>query len=186
MAGRLRPASRATTPSSPITVPVTIRRRDDSWSSDRWSARAATGGMRMARRAGLMADTTVTPTPTARATITVRDSKARDPVGSVIPNPLRSSSSPTAASTPSPRPTSEASTPRMRASSSTERKSWRRLAPTMRSRASSRVRWPTMIEKVLKMVKPPTNREMKAKISRAVEKKDSAWLMSLVCSAATV
>ena len=58
----------------------------------------------------------------------------------------------------------------MAASISTERKTWRRLAPTIRSRASSRVRWPTMIEKVLKMVKPPTNREMKAKTNSAVEK----------------
>ena len=74
----------------------------------------------------------------------------------------------------------------MAASTSTERNTWRRLAPTMRSRASSRVRWPTMIEKVLKMVKPPTNRAMKAKTSRAVEKNDSAWLMVLVCSSATV
>ena len=74
----------------------------------------------------------------------------------------------------------------MPASRSTERNTCRRLAPTIRSSASSRVRWPTMIEKVLKMVNPPTNREMKAKTSRAVEKNDSAWLMALVCSSATV
>ena len=74
----------------------------------------------------------------------------------------------------------------MAASTSTDRNTWRRLAPTIRSRASSRVRWPTMIEKVLKMVKPPTNSEMKAKTSSAVEKKDSAWLIELVCSLATV
>ena len=50
-------------PSTAMTDPMTIRRRDDSAWSPRWSARAATGGMRTARRAGLMADTTVTPTP---------------------------------------------------------------------------------------------------------------------------
>ncbi len=43
-----------------------------------------------------------------------------------------------------------------------------------------------MMEKVLKMVNPPTNREMKAKTSSAVEKNESAWLMLLVCSLATV
>ena len=45
----------------------------------------------------------------------------------------------------------------------------------MRSNASSRVRWPTMIENVLKIVNAPTNSEMKAKTSSAVEKNDSAW-----------
>ena len=62
----------------------------------------------------------------------------------------------------------------MNASARTERNTCRRLAPTMRSKASSRVRWPTVIEKVLKIVNPPTNREMKAKTKSAVEKKDRA------------
>ena len=44
-----------------------------------------------------------------------------------------------------------------------------------------------MIEKVLKIVKPPTKRAMNANTSRAVEKKPrKAWLMSLTCSLATV
>ena len=43
-----------------------------------------------------------------------------------------------------------------------------------------------MIEKVLKIVKPPTNRAMKAKISRAVEKNPRALLMVDACSSATV
>ena len=73
---------------------------------------------------------------------------------------------PTAPSTPSPRPTSEATRPTRAASSRTERNTWRRLAPTIRSRASSLVRWPTRMEKVLKMVKPPTNREMKANTNK--------------------
>jgi hypothetical protein len=34
-----------------------------------------------------------------------------------------------------------------------------------------------VIEKVLKMVKPPTNRAMRAKTTSAVEKTDRAWLM---------
>ena len=39
--------------------------------------------------------------------------------------------------------------PTIAASVSTERSTCPRLAPTTRSRASSRVRWPTMIENVL-------------------------------------
>ena len=135
------------------------------------------GAMRTARRAGLMADTTVTPTPTTSAATTVRAWNTRPLDGRVIPNPLSSACSPTAARTPSPRPISEATSPTMAASASTDRNTWRRLAPSTRSRASSRVRWPTMIEKVLKMVKPPTNSAMKAKISSAVEKNPRAWLM---------
>ena len=77
--------------------------------------------MRTARRAGLMADTSVTPTPTTRHTITVRASKTREPVGSVTPNPLSSFSRPSAASTPSPRPTSDDTSPTIAASPSTER-----------------------------------------------------------------
>ena len=77
---------------------------------------------------------------------------------------------------------SEEITPTMAASPSTERNTWRRLAPTTRSRASSRVRCPTVMEKVLKIVKAPTNSEMKANTSKAVEKNERAWLMELVCS----
>ena len=63
----------------------------------------------------------------------------------------------------------------------TDWKTWRRLAPTIRSSASSRVRWPTMIEKVLKMVKPPTKRAMKPKMSSAVESGASDWSLDLTC-----
>ena len=185
MAGFFRPMASAAIPRTAMTVPTAIRRRDDSSRSPWWSTMAATGGMRTARRAGLMADTTVTPMPTTRATITVRVSKTRGPVGRVTPKPFSSDSSPTADRTPSPRPTSEATSPSRPASRSTERNTWRRLAPTIRNSASSRVRCPTRIEKVLKMVNPPTKREMKAKTSRAVEKKPRAWLMELVCSLAT-
>ena len=130
--------------------------------------------MRTARRAGLMAATTVTPTPTTRQTTTVRASKTSGPDGRVTPKPLSSASSPMAASTPSPRPISDDTSPTMAASPSTDRNTCRRLAPTMRSSASSRVRWPTMIENVFKMVKAPTNSAMKAKTRSAVEKKPSA------------
>ncbi len=76
--------------------------------------------------------------------------------------------------------------PTMNASPSTERNTWRRLAPTIRSSASSRVRWPTVMENVFRMVKPPTNRAMKPKTSRAVLKKPKAWLMAPLASLMTV
>ncbi len=103
-----------------------------------------------------------------------------------MPNPRSSASSPIAESTPSPMPMSDDTRPTIAASPRTERNTCRRLAPTIRSSASSRVRCPTMIEKVLRMVKAPTKSEMKAKTSSAVEKNDSAWLIWLVASLATV
>ena len=162
------------------------RRRSGISASVARSETAATGAIRTARRAGLMAETIVTPMPTTRHTITVRVWNTRGPDGRVTPNPLSSFSRPTAASTPRPRPTSDDSSPTMNASPSTERNTWRRLAPTMRSNASSRVRWPTVMENVFKMVKPPTNSAMKPNTSRAVLKKPSAWLMAPLASLTTV
>ena len=89
-----------------------------------------------------------------------------------MPNALSSALRPSAASTPSPRPISEATSPVSAASPSTEPNTWRRLAPTTRSSASSRVRCPTVIENVLKIVNAPTNNAISAKISSAVEMND--------------
>ena len=118
--------------------------------------------------------------------MTVRGAKTSEPVGKETPNALRSASSPIAIATPATRPTNEAMRPMTPASAITERNTCPRLAPTIRSSASSLVRWPTVIEKVFKIVKPPTNSEIRAKTSSAVEKMPSALLMALDCSLATV
>ena len=81
---------------------------------------------------------------------------------------LSSAFRPPAISTPRPRPTSDATRATITDSSSTEFITWRRLAPRQRSRASSRVRWATMMVKVLKIRKAPTSRATKAKASSAV------------------
>ena len=54
-----------------------------------------------------------------------------------MPKALKSSFNPNAARTPSPMPITEETAPKMAASASTERNTWRRLAPTIRSKASS-------------------------------------------------
>ena len=94
-----------------MTPPRMKRRRSGTSSSACCSETAATGAMRTARRAGLMAETSVTPTPTTRQTMTVRASNTSGPDGSVTPNPLSSFSSPMAASTPRPRPISDDTSP---------------------------------------------------------------------------
>ncbi len=103
-----------------------------------------------------------------------------------MPNAFSSALRPSAATTPSPRPISEATSPVSAASPSTEPNSCRRLAPTTRSSASSRVRCPTVIENVLKIVKPPTNSEINAKINSAVEMNESSLLTAVESSLATV
>ncbi len=186
MAGTVRPAARAAIPPSVIPRPQANRRRMEISYSTCCSVTAWTGAIRTARRAGPMAETIVIPTPTTKQTMTVRASKTSGPEGSVTPKPLRSASRPSAASTPSPRPMSDEMSPTIPASASTETKTCRRLAPTMRSSASSFVRCPTMIENVFRMVKPPTNSAMKANTSNAVLKKPNAELILLVCSFTTV
>ncbi len=120
MAGAVRPTARRAMPITVMTPPRMKRRRKGMSSSACCSETAATGAMRTARRAGPMAETSVTPTPTTTHTMTVRASKTSGPDGSVTPNPLNSFSSPMAASTPSPRPTIDDSRPTTAASPSTD------------------------------------------------------------------
>ncbi len=186
IAGSLTPASTAIRPQIATIPPSVTRRRSESPSSSRWSTSAATGGIRTARRAGPIADSNVTPTPTPTATAAVRALKTSGAEGSVMPNAFSSATSPSAARIPRPRPISEATRPVRAASPSTERNSCRRLAPTMRNSASSRVRCPTVIENVLKIVNAPTNSEMNANTSSAVEMNDRSLLMRFVSSPTTV
>ncbi len=57
-----------------------------------------------------------------------------------------------------------------KASVTTEPRIWRRLAPSVRSIANSRVRWATVIENVLKIKNAATNSETPAKIKSAVRR----------------
>ena len=59
----------------------------------------------------------------------------------------------------------------MKPSVITERMTWPREAPSVRSSANSRMRWVTVIEKVLKMMNAPTNSEMPANASSSVVRK---------------
>ena len=61
---------------------------------------------------------------------------------------------------------SDASSPMTSDSRMTEPRTCRREAPIVRSVANSRVRWATVIEKVLKMTNAPTKSAMPAKTRR--------------------
>ena len=71
---------------------------------------------------------------------------------------------------PRPSPTRLENVPTMNASTSTDRVTWRREAPRARNRASSRVRWATSMENVLRMTNAPTKTAMKAKTRKKIVK----------------
>ena len=73
---------------------------------------------------------------------------------------------PLAMPTPASNPITEASSPITAPSSTTERMTCRREAPSVRSVANSRERWATVIESVLKITNAPTNSAMPPKPSR--------------------
>ena len=130
------------------------------------SRSAATGAIRVARRAGERLATRVTTMPSPSATMTVRVSITVLACGRSMPKAWKSAFRPFASARPSTRPTTEANTPIARPSVSTERLICRREAPSVRSVASSRMRWASVIDRVLKITNAPTPNAMNPKPSR--------------------
>jgi hypothetical protein len=131
------------------------------------SRTAAIGATRVARIAGARPARTVTTMPTASEATTVRGASTRSACGSSSPSAPNNALSPRARPAPRASPVSDASTPIASVSTSTERSTWRREAPSVRSVASSRVRCAIVMDRVLKMTKAPTNRAMPPNESRA-------------------
>ncbi len=182
-----RPYRRAATPPAVTRRPTTSRRPHDPAvvvSCD--SRRACTGATLAARRAGRIEEKTVTTVPTSSATTIVRGSSWVDVLGRSMLNAERSPWSPMAIPIPATIPRTEANSPTANASTITDVSTCRRLAPSVRSRASSRVRWATMIENVLKMMNAPTNSAMNANTSSAVRKNRRASFSAFEFSSATV
>ncbi len=139
----------------------------------------------MARTAGPIAASSVIPIPIPSATAIVRVSRTRLDVGIPAPTALNNAPIPLAKASPPNRPATEASTPMVSASTATERRTWDRVAPSVRSEANSRVRSATEIEKVLKMMKAPTSSAAPAKASSAGPRKELIeFEISLACSSA--
>jgi hypothetical protein len=122
--------------------------------------------------------------PTTSETTIVRVAITLPVEGSSTPTALNSARRPGAMAIPSASPSSEPTTPSASPSPITERMTCPREAPSVRSSANSRIRWVTVIEKVLKMMKAPTNSEMPAKASSAVVRKlrpswmSPAWFLA--------
>jgi hypothetical protein len=79
---------------------------------------------------------------------------------------LNSAFRPAARPRPAKRPTTAAMNPMTTASSTTDHSTCRRDPPIVRTVANSRVRWATVIERVLKMTNAPTKRATPANVSR--------------------
>ena len=146
--------------------PATSVRRDGFLTTMPPSRTAAIGAIRVARTAGQTDATRVTRVPVSIATTAVRAWKTVADCGSSRSTALKSAVSPFASRTPSPSPIAEATTPSTVPSSTTERSTWRRDAPSVRSVASSFVRCATVIESVLKITNAPTKSAIPPKASR--------------------
>ena len=101
--------------------------------------------------------------------------------GRSIPNETSRLFKPFASASPRNSPTTDANDPITNASSITDLRTCRRLAPSVRSVASSRVRWAIVIDSVLAITKLPTNSAMPPNASRKSWKMVRNPLVSLVC-----
>ena len=144
------------------------------------SRSAAIGGTLDARRAGRTADRTVTTTPTAIEMTTVLVCTTVVPVGMSRPTAASSAWSSLGDTDAGREPERGGERPRRQRLRRVPRvRTWRPLAPIARSIAISLVRCDTMIEKVLLMMKAPTNIAMPAKIIMNVPNAAmSSWIAS--------
>ncbi len=130
------------------------------------SRTAAIGGTRVARRAGRMLATSVTSVPTTIERITVRGWTIVEASGSSRPRAAIRANMPLASPMPASSPSTDAIRPITKPSATTERMTCLREPPSVRSVANSRVRWATVIDRVLKITNAPTSSAMPPKPSR--------------------
>ena len=147
------------------------------------SRTAAIGGTRVARSAGRRLASSVTRMPTSIATITVRVAKTSPLFGSVKPTASKSLNSPFASPSPRNSPTIEASMPTTSASTTIELSTWRRVAPSVRSVANSRVRCAIVIESEFAITKLPTKSAMPPNASRKLpqERDERVRVLRVLC-----
>ena len=119
----------------------------------------------MARSAGAALAARVTAIPTVRLMAAVRQVTTVAAAGSWMPEAPSRALRPLAKPIPAPRPSTEDIVPMIVPSARIDARTWRRDAPKVRRVASSRVRWATVIESVLKMMNEPTSRATAPKAS---------------------
>ena len=145
--------------------PMMVRTFNELPAADSVVRMASTGSTPPARRAGAHAEITVTMVPRMIGTTTALTvSPSPPPIGRswVLKPSLMSATRPMPATTP----TAEPIMPTMTDSVTTERVICPREAPKARNKANSLVRWATIIEKVLAMMKVPTSSAIRPKAMR--------------------
>ena len=135
------------------------------------SRTAAIGGTRVARSAGRRLAISVTMIPAASAMTIVDVPKTMPLFGSVKPTASNSLKSPLARPSPRKSPVTAARIPITSASITIEVSTCRRLAPSVRIVANSRVRWAIVIESEFAITKLPTKSAMPPNASRKPRRK---------------
>ncbi len=150
-------------PAAVTTRPAARRPGEKPAGAGTASRSAWTGATLVARHAGGTAATTVITRPAPNDAAAPVAGTSSPLIGRDTPNPDSSAARPRASPMPSSTPAAAAAAPSSTASPSTLRNTWPRWAPSVRSSASSRTRWPTMIEKVFQITNAPTNSDTPAK-----------------------
>ena len=167
-----RPISMRPSAAATVTAADTVlKRAKRDGASTAPSRTAEMGGTRVARSAGRSAAISVITTPTSSETMIVRVANTVAACGRSIPNDTNREFRPFARPRPRNSPATAATAPITSASTITERSTCRRVAPSVRSVASSRVRWAIVIDSVLAITKLPTNSATPPKASR------KSWMM---------
>ena len=128
---------------------MTIRAREEPVSSTAAARMACTGAVRPARKAGIITAARVMTVPVTRVITTIQGVRANPVPGRVMSNRPRTHFTTRLSRTPLARPTALAPSPSRKPSPSSDRRTWPGVPPIERTRASSRVRWPTTTVKVL-------------------------------------
>ena len=191
IAGTELAATARTSSATPAETPSAASARRQRPAAERTSTpvsgrSAASGATLVAERVGSQAAASVTSVPTANAAPVHTGSSAAGPMS--VNQRRTSATSPAPARAPTATPRAAAATPSARASRRIARRSWRRVTPTQRSSAKSRIRWAKRMENVLVMTSTPTKRAMTTKSSAMIAmtstpREISAWRAATQSSA---
>src|SRR6516165_3546683 len=168
----------------PVTASAAASRRPEKPGAPGAASRSAcTGATLAARYAGASAAASATTSPMAQASATWAGGTDSPVTGRATPNADNSAARPLDTASPRMAPAAAPAAPTRAASASTERNTWPRPAPSARSSASCRDRWPIMIENVFQITNAPTNIATPANAAKKVVSTPS-WLLSWRASAA--
>ncbi len=171
----------ATAPPIVVSAAATLKRAKRDVGRTAPSRTAEMGGTRVARIAGRSAASSVTTMPTASETTIVRVANTVPACGRSMPKWTKRRFRPFASARPRKRPPTAATRPMTNASIRTDASTCRRVAPSVRSVASSRVRCAIVMDSVFAMTKLPTKSATPPNASRKSLMMERKPFVSFVC-----